>query len=72
MNHTPLRIQRLTRELSEEMSVNYGTEEAARMLEQAATDIRKTAEQHSNPTADRASTLWFCGGQAGWKRPDLS
>jgi hypothetical protein len=40
MNHTALRIQRLTRELSNELSVEYGSEQAARTFEQAAIDIR--------------------------------
>ena len=57
MNDVPLRIQRLTRELSDEMSVEYGTEEAARMLEQAATEIRRTANARSTRPAAEASGL---------------
>jgi len=57
MNYTPLRIQRLTRELSEEMSREYGTEEAARMLERAAIDLRRAADARSTRPAEIASTL---------------
>ena len=57
MNHARLRIQRLTRELSEEMSVEYGPEQAALMLEQAATEIRRTADAGSTRPLDRTSTL---------------
>ena len=57
MNYAPLRIERLLRELSDEMSVEYGTEEAARMLEQAATEIRRTADAQSTRPADDRSRL---------------
>ncbi|HWJ05980.1 MAG TPA: hypothetical protein VNS57_09335 [Steroidobacteraceae bacterium] len=57
MNYASLRIQRLTRELSEEMSVEYGTEQAARMLEQAATDIRRAVDARSTRPADNAFAL---------------
>lgn len=57
MKYVQLRIQRLTRELSEEMSVEYGPEGAARMLEQAATDIRRAADARSTRPADSAYTL---------------
>lgn len=57
MNYASLRIQRLTRELTEEMSVEYGTEQAARMLEQAATNIRRTADARSTRPAESPLTL---------------
>lgn len=57
MNYAPLRIERLTRELSDEMAVAYGTEQAARMLEQAATEIRRTANARSTRPAPEASGL---------------
>lgn len=57
MNDVPLRIQRLTRELSHEMSAEYGTEEAARMLEQAAAEMRLTANARSTRPAAEASGL---------------
>jgi hypothetical protein len=57
MNYARLRIQRLTRELSEELSTEYGPQQAALMLEQAATEIRRTADAGSTRPTDRASTL---------------
>lgn len=57
MNYTQLRIQRLTRELCEEMSLEYGTEQAARMFEQAANDIRTATGARSTRPADRAFTF---------------
>jgi hypothetical protein len=52
MNYTLLRIERLTRELCEEMSLEYGTEQAARMLEQAALDIRTAKGARSTRSAE--------------------
>jgi hypothetical protein len=57
MNYTLLRIERLTRELCEEMSLEYGTEQAARMLEQAALDIRTAKGARSTRSAERAFAL---------------
>jgi hypothetical protein len=57
MNYTASRIKRLTRELSEEMSVEYGTEEAARMLERAAIDIRRAEDARSTRPAAGTSGL---------------
>jgi hypothetical protein len=53
MNYAPLRIQRITRELSEELVEEYGVEDAARILEQAAEEIRRTANSRATgPTED--------------------
>lgn len=57
MNYAPLRIERLTRELSEELASEYGTEEAARMLERAATDLRRAADARSTRPAEPRATL---------------
>lgn len=57
MSYARLRIQRLTRELSEEMSAEYGPQQAALMLEQAATEIRRTADAASIRPTHRTSTL---------------
>jgi hypothetical protein len=42
MNFKPLRIERLTRELKDELLAEFGPEHAARMLEHAAAEIRRT------------------------------
>jgi hypothetical protein len=53
MNYAPLRIQRITRELSEELVEEYGAEDAARILEQAAEEIRRAANARATgPTED--------------------
>ena len=44
MHHTSLRVQRLIRDLSEELLQAYRPEHAARVLEQAAALIRKDAD----------------------------
>lgn len=54
MNQIALRIERLTRELGEELLQEYGAENAARMLEIAATEIRRRAEARvTRPEFDR-------------------
>ena len=57
MNHARLRIQRLTRELSDEMATEYGPEQAARMLELAATEVRRTADAVSTRPSNSTSAL---------------
>ncbi|HEX6571237.1 MAG TPA: hypothetical protein VF055_04380 [Steroidobacteraceae bacterium] len=44
MNYKPLRIERLTRELKDELLAEFGPEHAARMLEHAAAEIRRAGE----------------------------
>ncbi|HET9693227.1 MAG TPA: hypothetical protein VFP48_02495 [Steroidobacteraceae bacterium] len=55
MNHASLRIQRLARDLSAELLQEYGAERAARMLEEAATTLRKDADAR----AIRPSAEWL-------------
>jgi hypothetical protein len=54
MNYAPARIQRLTRELSEELCLEYGAEQAARILEAAATEIRRADDSRTTrPAGER-------------------
>jgi hypothetical protein len=55
MNYAPLRIQRLLRELSEELLQEYGAEQSARMLDTAAAELRRDADARATrPVADWA------------------